>query len=117
MEKSRTVYAKAPGVKATAELVIKDFVEVMKTSEPGKSYASDNFMVGGNPMIIDVYPNGHDDGDKGYVSVYLINLGDPHITVKCQFVTEAKTLSDRQLRAEDGCCGFPFFLSHAECTD
>ena len=59
MEKRRrTVYAKAPGVKATAELVIKDFLEVMKTSEVGKYYASDTFMVGDAPMAINVFPNG-----------------------------------------------------------
>ena len=55
MVKSRTVYARTPGVKATAELVIKDFLEVTKTSEPGKSYVSDIFMVGDNPMIINVF--------------------------------------------------------------
>ena len=50
MEKSRTVYAKGPGAKASAELVIKDFVEVMKTSATRKCYASDTFRVGNTPM-------------------------------------------------------------------
>ena len=67
MEKSRTVYAKAPGVKATAELVIQDFIEVMTTTKPRRDYASDNFMVGATPMTIDVYPNGYKEEQKGYV--------------------------------------------------
>ena len=118
MEKSTTVYAKAPGMKATAELVIKDFLEVMKTSQPGKSYASDTFMVGDAPMAIEVFPNGDIDEYKGYVGVFLDNLGDAHVNVKCQFVAEAKTISfDRLLKEQNGIYGTAKFLSHAECNE
>ena len=54
----RTVYAKGPKAKVTAELVIKDFLEVMRTSLPGKEYVSDTFMVGDTPMAISVRPRG-----------------------------------------------------------
>ena len=53
-----TVFAKASPEQATAKLVIQDFVEVMKTSKPGKGYTSDTFTVGDTPMAIKVYPNG-----------------------------------------------------------
>ena len=117
MEKSRTVYAMAPGVTATADLVIKDFLDVMKISKPGKCYASDTFMVGDTPMVIEVYPNGHVDERKGFVSVFLDNKSDAKITVKYQFITEAKTWnSEREMKAKR-CWGLPNFLSHAKCTE
>ena len=116
MEKSRTVYAKGPEVKAAAELVIKDFLEVMKTSKVGKDYTSDTFMVGETPMAIRVYPNGEKEEYKGNVSVYLRNLSDAALTIKCQFITEAVTWSfDHEVNAKNG-WGLAKFLSHAKCT-
>ena len=117
MEKSRTVYVNAPGVKATAELVIKDFLEVMKGSEPGKRYTSDIFMVGNTPMAIKVYPNGYDDEYKGNVSVCLANKSDADITVKCQLITQAKTKSVHQEIRANRMGGLFKFFTHAQCTD
>ena len=85
----RTVYTKGPKAKVTAELVIKDFLEVMRTSLPGKEYVSDTFMVGDTPMAITVYPNGFLQDDRGYVSVYLCNNSTVDIPVKCQFICDA----------------------------
>ena len=117
MEKSRTVYAKAPGVKATAELVIKDFLEVMETSKPGKRYASDTFMVDNTPMTIKVYPNGNEDKYKGIVSIFLHNKSAANVTVKCQLITEARTFSfDHKVEARNS-WGLSDFLSHARCFD
>ena len=45
MERNRTVYAKVQEARATAELVIKDFHDVMRTSKLGKCYASDTFIM------------------------------------------------------------------------
>ena len=118
MEKNRTVYAKASAGKATAELVIKDFVEVMKASEPGKSYSSDTFMVGEMPMAIEIYPNGFEEEDRGEVSVFLSNQSGAHLdVVKCQFVTEIKTMIYDDEMATDDHNGIFSFLSHAECTE
>ena len=120
MEKNRTVYAKAPARKATAELVIKDFVEVMKTSQPGSSYSSNTFMVGEIPMAIEIYPNGFDEEDIGEVSVFLSNQSDADLDmVKCQFVTEIKTMIyDDEMAADSHAHhGIFYFLSHAECTE
>ena len=117
MEKNRTVYAKASAGKATAELVIKDFVEVMKTSQPGKSYSSDTFMVGEIPMAIEIYPNGSEEEDRGEVSVFLSNQSDADLDmVKCQFVTEIKTMIYDDEMAADSHRGILYFLSHADCT-
>ena len=113
---NHTVYARSADVQVTAKLTIKDFVEVMKTSKPGKCYASDTFMVGATPMAIKVYPNGYKDEYKGNVSVYLWNQSDAALSVKCQLITEARTWSfDHEVPAKLG-CGSHEFLSHAEAT-
>ena len=88
-----TIFAKSAPVKATAKLVIKDFVEVMGKSKPGKCYPSDTFMVGDIPMIIEVYPNGATDEEKGNVSVYLWNKSECVVKVECRFVTGKKDRS------------------------
>ena len=66
---NHTVCAKSADVQVTAKLTIQDFIEVMKTSKPGKFYPSDIFMVGDARMAIVVYPNGYEDEYKGNVSV------------------------------------------------
>ena len=112
-----TVFAKTSPEQATAKLVIKDFVEVMTTSKPGKGYTSDTFTVGDTPMAIRVYPNGHNDKNTGNVAVYLLNQSDAALTVKCQFITEAKTWDfDHEVLANMGCGNYNF-LSHAQCTE
>ena len=114
---NHTVYSKSADVQETAKLTIKDFVEVMKTSKPGKSYHSDTFMVGETPMAITLYPNGYEDQYKGNVSVFLWNQSDAHISVKWQLITDALTLSfDHEVPAKKAWGPFGF-LSHAECTD
>ena len=116
MERSRTVYARAAGSKATAELVIKDFLVLMEASKPGKYFKSDTFMVGDTQMEVKVYPNGVTDEYKGYVSVYLFNKGAADITVKCQFIREAETHSFDNVVCANQKVGFFDFLSHADAT-
>ena len=114
---NHTVYAKSADVQVTAKLTIKDFFEVMKTSEPGKWYATDTFMVGDTPMAIKVYPNGAVDKNKGNVFVFLSNQSDAALSVKCQFITDVKTSSfDIKMPANEGLGPFKF-LSHVECTE
>ena len=86
-----TVFARSVDVKVKASLMIKDFVEVMSKSTPGKRYCSDSFVVGQTLMAIKVYPNGHSEEDRGYVSVRLVNLSQTNIAVKCQFETDQNT--------------------------
>ena len=114
MERSRTVYARAAGSKATAELVIKDFLVLMEASKPGKYFKSDTFMVGDTPMEVKVYPNGV--YERGYVSVYLCNKSAADITVKCQFICEGETDSFDNVVCANEDWGFADFLSHAMAT-
>ena len=112
---NHTVYARSADVEVTANLTIKDFVQVMKTSKPGKHYDSDVFMVGATPMAIAVYPNGYNEENRGNVSVFLQNQGDASLTVKCQFITEAITWSfDHEVTAKRA-WGSLRSLDHAQC--
>ena len=115
---NHTIFARSADVQVTAKLTIQDFVEVMKTSKPAKYYISDNFMVGATPMAIQVYPNGQKYEFKGNVSVFLWNQSDADITVKCQFVTDAKTddHNNEVVKAKEGFGTFNF-LYHAQCKD
>ena len=122
MEKSRTVYAMATEAKATAELVIKDFVGVVNSSKPGKFYFSDIFMVGDTPMAIVVYPNGYREKYNGNVSILLDNKSDADITVKYKLETNGKDMflsmeprePEKVLPAKKGVL---HLLSHAKFTD
>ena len=81
-----TLYAKSNDAEATAKLVIKDFVELMKACTPGRSYSSVTFRLGDIHMNVEVFPNGH--STKGYVEFGLNNQGDDAITVKGKISTD-----------------------------
>ena len=119
MDENLTVFAKSSPVQATAKLTIKDFVEVMPTSEPGDKYNSDTFMVGDTPMAISVFPNGDKKDTGGNVGVFLCNESDADVTAKCQFITDAaKNLGqlDHEVKA-NSTWGFPKFFSRDKCTN
>ena len=65
-----TVFGKGPKTEVTASLTIKDFIDVMESSEPGKSYETDDFMVKETPLRLVVYPKGRAEEYRGGVSVY-----------------------------------------------
>ena len=118
MEENHTVFAKSLPVQATAKVTIKDFLEVMTTSEAEEKYDSDIFMVGDVPMAISVYPNGDIEDNKGYVGVFLWNESDADIPVKCHFNTDVETLALQNPVVEaNRARGFSRFFSHGECID
>ena len=92
MESTTVVDAKSRIIKVTGKLVIKNLVEVMAGFQPGEEIDSDTFMSGDIPLRIHVYPNGYNDESKGFVSVFLKNQGDDEISVKCQLITDVKTM-------------------------
>ena len=81
-----TVYVKGPKTEVTASLTIKNFVEVMESSKPGKGYATDKFMVKETPMALMVCPNGDSEKRRGWVGVYVVNMGQAEVKVKSQFI-------------------------------
>ena len=112
-----TVYARSAGKQGSTKLVIKDFVEVVGKSKPGKCYPSDTFMVGDIPMVIEVYPNGATDEEKGSVSVYLWNKSECVVKVECRFVTGKKDRSFEYKMRPREIWGFDQFLTHTECAE
>ena len=120
MKYTTVVDAKSGVVTAvTAELVIKNFVDVMAGFKPGRSIVSDPFNVGDTPMAIMVYLNGRDEDSKGNVGVFLWNHGDVDVNVKCQFITEVQTWEfDYADTVEAGKRrGYSKFLTHAQCVE
>ena len=113
-----TVYGKGPNTEVTASLTIKDFVEVMESSEPGKRYATDEFMVKETPLRLLVCPNGLREEDRGWVSVFVENSGQAEVKVKQEFITDVRTSNTEEDTVEAGLiCGFPRFLSHEEVKE
>ena len=88
MKHTTVVDAQSGIIQVTAELVIKNFVDVMAGFKPGRFIESEPFNVGDTPMTIRVFLNGHDEDEKGTVGVFLWNYGQADINVKCQFITE-----------------------------
>ena len=112
------VYTKSNGIQATAKVVIKDFVELMSSSKPKDCYPSDTFVVGDVPMVLNVYPNGNNDQNKGNVSILLKTHGA--ITVKCKITTDAMSKNFEHAMEPTtfgGEWGYPKFLSHDRCSN
>ena len=117
-----TMFGKGPKTEVTASLVIKDFVEVMKSTEPGKFLESDDFMVKETPMGLGVSPNGYGESDRGGVGVYVANTGEVDVKVKVQFDSDTKSMNMKEttVKAEDiisDMWGFGRFLSHEEAKE
>ena len=115
-----TVYDGRSGViQVNAKLVIKNFLEVIRSGfKPGKSFETMPFKLGDSPMILEVFPNGYDDDNKGYVSILLVNTGEADLSVKCKFITDVATEEFDYRNLEDGQhLGFFRFFTHAECAE
>ena len=106
-------------IHVTAELVVKNFVQIMAGYKVGQSIVSDPFMVGDTPMIIAVYPNGDTERSKGHVSLFLDNNGDADISLKGVLLTDvAKMEFDYTETFTHGSgLGLEQFLTHAACTE
>ena len=115
-----TVFSGRTGIiKASAKLVIKDFVEVMPGFKPGRSIESEIFLLGDTPFTIKVYPNGVHDENEGHVGIFLNNRGgDDDISVKCQLITDLETRNFNYTKlAKAGEFGWGMFLTHAQCAE
>ena len=113
-----SVFAKSGGFQGTAKVVIKDFVELMRTSRPKDCYASAPFMVGDIPMILNVYPNGSTKDCTGWVSIFLRNSGSAPLEVQCTLKTDISSISmeARTIDPDKG-WGFSKFSSHDQCVE
>ena len=70
-------------------------------------------------MFTPNWANGYNDESKGFVSVFLKNQGDDEVSVKCQLITDVKTMEfgfNFPLPAKL-CRGYSKFLTHAACAE
>ena len=70
-------------------------------------------------MFTPNWANGYNDESKGFVSVFLKNQGDDEVSVKCQLITDVKTMEfgfNFPLPAKL-CRGYSKFLTHAACGE
>ena len=106
-------------IHVTAELVIKNFVQIMRGYKVGQRIVSDPFMVGDTPMIIEVYPNGGTEESKGHVGLYLDNNGDADISLKGVLLTDVAKLEFdyTETLAHGSSWGTEHFLTHAACSE
>jgi len=113
-----TVYGKGPKTEVTASLTMKDYLEVMETSEPGKHYDTDEFMVKETPMRLVVYPNGYSEEFRGGVGVYLANRSQVEVKLKRQFITDVKSseMEEKTIPA-GGMTGFKRFPPHEDAKE
>ena len=119
-----SVFAKSGGFQGTANVVIKDFVELIRASKPKDCYASAPFMVGDIPMILEVYPNGRKTDFTGWVSIFLRNLGNTPVQAQHSFTSDIRSFSSQARifgAAKEGLYkaswGFANFASHDECVE
>ena len=113
------VDVKSGVIKVTAELVIKNLVEMMAGIEVGKAIETDPFMVGETPMTIGVFVNGEVEEERGTISIFLYNNGDEDIRVKCQLITDPVTREfgyDKIVMPGNG-KGFSEMLTHAQYAE
>ena len=53
-------------------------------------------------MFTPNWANGYNDESKGFVSVFLKNQGDDEVSVKCQLITDVKTM---EFGCQSNCAG------------
>ena len=118
------VYTKSGGFQGTTKVVIKDFVELIRSSKPKDGYESAPIMVGDVPMIVKVSPNGNTTDYTGWVSIFLRNSGNTPVQAQYSFTSDILSISS-QVRifgpAKEGLYkaswGFPKFASHDQCVE
>ena len=117
--KVATVFGKGPKTEVTASLTIKDFVEVTESSEPGKFYATDDFLVKETPMCLVIYPNGFDEEDRGWVGVQIANRSEVDVKLKRQFTTDVKTTDMEEVTVKAGIIDgwMNTFISHEQIKE
>jgi len=96
---------------------IGSFEERMNKEGSQECLQSHKFTANGKIMNIDVFPNGHDESTRGFVSVFLCSSDDkPDAEVSCRI--SSGTVEFEFINQEinsDADYGFSTFVSHANC--
>ena len=71
---------------------IKKFHAKMQKWDPGKKVELNPFPYKDNLFSLLVYPNGDDEKNRGFVSVFLKNEGQEKLKVDCELKLDTKTV-------------------------
>jgi len=110
--------AKEPDMSYTYRWTIEDFRTKMETFKLGQQLESSQFVINGLKLCINLYPNGRNDEEGGFVSLFLRNDNSIQMEVMCQFTLGVKNsfkhnFSFNKINPNSG-YGFPKIYSHEQ---
>jgi len=110
--------AKEPDMVYTYRWTIEDFKTKMETFKQGQQLESSQFVIGGLKLCINLYPNGRNEEEGGFVSLFLRNDNSIQMEVMCEFVLGVKNtfrhhFSFNKINPNSG-YGFPKMYSHEQ---
>lgn len=112
--------AKEPDMAFTYRWTIEDFKTKMETFKLGQQLESSQFVINGLKLCINLYPNGRNGEEDGFVSLFLRNDNAIQMEVMCEFILGVKNtfrhhFSFNKINPNSG-YGFPKMYSHEQIT-
>jgi len=106
--------------KVKYEMKIFSFVHKMRTWRTGRPVFSQKFYIGESKLLLRIFPNGEVKENRGYVSVFLVNLNRWDVKVGFEIDLGGKTMGDEDtvdIINGDESRGWGEFHSHEEMTN
>ena len=108
--------AKEPDMAFSYRWTIEDFKSKMETFKLGQQLESSQFVINGFKLCINLYPNGRNEEEGGYVSLFLRNDNSFQLETKCDFILGIKSsykhsFCYNKINPNSG-YGFPKMYSH-----
>jgi len=108
--------AKEPDMVFTYRWTIEDFKNKMENFKLGQQLESSQFVINGFKICINLYPNGRNEEEGGFVSLFLRNDNSIQLEVKCEFILGLKQtfkhlFSFNKINPNSG-YGFPKMYPH-----
>jgi len=108
--------AKEPDMVFSYRWTIEDFKTKMENFKLGQQLESSQFVINGFKLCINLYPNGRNEEEGGFVSLFLRNDNSIQLEVMCEFVLGIKNnykhnFSFNKINPNSG-YGFPKMYSH-----
>jgi len=110
--------AKEPDMVFSYRWTIEDFRNKMENFKLGQQLESSQFVINGFKICINLYPNGRNEEEGGFVSLFLRNDNSVQLEVKCEFILGSKQtfkhlFSFNKINPNSG-YGFPKMYSHEQ---
>jgi hypothetical protein len=110
--------AKEPDMSFSYKWTIEEFRSKMENFKLGQQLESSQFVINGFKLCINLYPNGRNEEEGGFVSLFLRNDNSIQLEVKCEFVLGPKesfkhVFSFNRINPNSG-YGFPKMYSHEQ---